>query len=188
METLTNEIAHKAWEHIQEVEKLGGMAKAIETGIPKMRIEEAAARKQARIDSGEEKIIGVNEYRLDKEAPIDILAVDNTAVRESQIKRLKELRANRDEAAVQKALAAITECVKTKQGNLLELAVEAAKVRASLGEISDACEVVVGRYKAVIRSISGVYSSEVKNDKSDSSAPRSCAPNSPKKRVVSRAS
>ena len=175
VETLTNEIAHKAWEHIQEIEKLGGMAKAIETGIPKMRIEEASARKQARIDSGEEKIIGINEYRLEKEAPIDILAVDNTAVRESQIKRLKELRANRDEAAVKKALAAITECVKTKQGNLLELAVEAAKVRASLGEISDACEVVVGRYKAVIRSISGVYSSEVKNDKSFERAKELCA-------------
>ena len=175
VETLTNEIAHKAWEHIQEVEKLGGMAKAIETGIPKMRIEEASARKQARIDSNSEKIIGLNEYRLEKEAPIDILAVDNTAVRESQIKRLKELRANRDEAAVKKALAAITECVKTKQGNLLELAVEAAKVRASLGEISDACEVVVGRYKAVIRSISGVYSSEVKNDKSFERAKELCA-------------
>ena len=119
IETLTNEIAHKAWERIEEVEKLGGMAKAIETGIPKMRIEEAAARKQARIDSGIEKIIGVNEYRLDHEAPIDILAVDNTAVRESQIKRLKELRANRDEAAVKKALEAITECVKIGKGNLL---------------------------------------------------------------------
>ena len=175
VESLTNEIAHKAWEHIQEIEKLGGMAKAIETGIPKMRIEEASARKQARIDSGEEKIIGLNEYRLEKEAPIDILAVDNTAVRESQIKRLKELRATRDNEAVKKALAAITECVKTKQGNLLELAVEAAKVRASLGEISDACEVVVGRYKAVIRSISGVYSSEVKNDKSFERAKELCA-------------
>ena len=175
VESLTNEIAHKAWECIQEVEKLGGMAKAIETGIPKMRIEEASARKQARIDSGEEKIIGINEYRLEKEAPIDILAVDNTAVRESQIKRLKELRASRDEDAVKKALAAITECVKTKQGNLLELAVEAAKVRASLGEISDACEVVVGRYKAVIRSISGVYSSEVKNDKQFERAKELCA-------------
>ena len=165
VESLTNEIVHKAWELIQEVEKLGGMAKAIETGIPKMRIEEAAARKQARIDSGNDTIVGINRYRLEKEDPIDILAVDNTAVREAQIKRLKELRANRDEAAVKKALAAITECVKTKQGNLLELAVEAAKARASLGEISDACEAVVGRYKAVIRSISGVYSAEVKNDK-----------------------
>ena len=164
VESLTNEIAHKAWEHIQEIEKLGGMAKAIETGIPKMRIEEASARKQAWIDSGEEVIVGLNRYRLEKEAPIDILAVDNTAVRESQVKRLQELRANRDEAAVQKALAALTECVKTKEGNLLELAVEAAKVRATLGEISDACEVVVGRYKAVIRSISGVYSSAMKND------------------------
>ncbi len=162
--SLTNEFAHKAWEHIQEIEKLGGMAKAIETGIPKMRIEEASARKQAWIDSGEEVIVGLNRYRLEKEAPIDILAVDNTAVRESQVKRLQELRASRDEAAVQKALAALTECVKTKEGNLLELAVEAAKVRATLGEISDACEVVVGRYKAVIRSISGVYSSAMKND------------------------
>ena len=165
VESLTNEIVHKAWELIQEVEKLGGMAKAIETGIPKMRIEEAAARKQARIDSGNDTIVGINRYRLEKEDPIDILAVDNTAVREAQIKRLKELRANRDEAKVRSALAAITECVKTKKGNLLELAVEAAKARASLGEISDACEAVVGRYKAVIRSISGVYSAEVKNDK-----------------------
>ena len=165
VESLTHEIVHRAWNLIQEVEKLGGMAKAIETGIPKMRIEEAAARKQARIDSGIDTIVGINKYRLDKEDPIDILAVDNTAVRESQIKRLKELRANRDEAKVKAALAAITECVKTKKGNLLELAVEAAKVRASLGEISDACEVVVGRYKAVIRSISGVYSAEVKDDK-----------------------
>ena len=175
VETLTNEIARKAWEHIEEIEKLGGMAKAIETGIPKMRIEESSARTQARIDSGEQKIIGVNEYRLAKEAPIDILAVDNTAVRESQVKRLQELRANRDEAAVKKALAAITECVKTKQGNLLELAVEAAKVRATLGEISDACEEVVGRYKAVIRSISGVYSSEVKKDQSFERAKELCA-------------
>ena len=165
VESLTNEIVHKAWELIQEVEKLGGMAKAIETGIPKMRIEEAAARKQARIDSGNDTIVGINRYRPEKEDPIDILAVDNTAVREAQIKRLKELRANRDEAKVRSALAAITECVKTKKGNLLELAVEAAKARASLGEISDACEAVVGRYKAVIRSISGVYSAEVKNDK-----------------------
>ena len=165
VESLTNEIVHKAWELILEVEKLGGMAKAIETGIPKMRIEEAAARKQARIDSGNDTIVGINRYRLEKEDPIDILAVDNTAVREAQIKRLKELRANRDEAKVRSALEAITECVKTKKGNLLELAVEAAKARASLGEISDACEAVVGRYKAVIRSISGVYSAEVKNDK-----------------------
>ncbi len=164
VESLTNELAHKAWEHIQEIESLGGMAKAIETGIPKLRIEEAAARTQARIDSGKQTIVGVNKYRLDKEAPIDILEVDNTAVRKQQIARLNELKANRDEAAVQKALDAITECVKTKKGNLLALAVEAAKVRATLGEISYACEKVVGRYKAIIRTISGVYSSETKQD------------------------
>ena len=175
VESLTNEIAHKAWALIEEVEKLGGMAKAIETGIPKMRIEEAAARTQARIDSGEQKIIGLNEYRLAKEAPIDILAVDNTAVRESQIKRLNELKANRDQAAVDKALAAITECVKTGKGNLLELAVEAAKVRATLGEISYACEVEVGRYSAVIRSISGVYSSAMKKDDNFEKAKQMCA-------------
>ena len=164
VESLTNELAEKAWELIEEVEKLGGMAAAIETGIPKMRIEEAAARTQARIDSGAQKIIGVNEYRLDKQDPSDILEVDNTAVREQQIARLKELRTNRDNAAVQKALDAITECVRTGEGNLLELAVEAARLRASLGEISDACEKIVGRYKATIRTISGVYSSETKND------------------------
>ncbi len=175
VESLTNEIAHKAWAHIQEVEELGGMAKAIETGIPKLRIEEAAARKQARIDSGVETIIGVNRYRLEKEAPIDILAVDNTAVRESQVKRLQELRANRDNAAVEKALAAITECVRTGEGNLLALAVEAAKVRASLGEISDACEKIVGRYKAVIRLNSGVYSAEVKSDSAFDKAKQMCA-------------
>ena len=175
VESLTNEIAHKAWALIEEVEQLGGMAKAIETGIPKMRIEEAAARTQARIDSGEQKIIGLNEYRLEKEAPIDILAVDNTAVRESQIARLNELKANRDQAAVDAALAAITKCVETGEGNLLELAVEAAKVRATLGEISYACEVVVGRYNAVIRSISGVYSSAMKQDAEFEKAKQMCA-------------
>ncbi|NMB37891.1 MAG: methylmalonyl-CoA mutase [Bacteroidales bacterium] len=164
VESLTKDIALRAWDLIQEIEKLGGMAKAIETGLPKLRIEEAAARKQARIDSGIEKIIGVNQYRLDKEDPIEILDVDNTKVRESQIARLKELRANRDEAKVEAALAAITHAVETKTGNLLALAVEAAKARATLGEISDACEKVVGRYKAVIRMNTGVYSSEVKND------------------------
>ena len=164
IESLTNEIAHKAWEHIQEIEKLGGMAKAIETGLPKMRIEEAAARTQARIDCGIQTIVGTNKYRLDHEDPIDILEVDNTAVRNQQIERLKQLRANRNEADVQKALDAITKCVETGKGNLLALAVEAAKVRASLGEISYACEKVVGRYKAVIRTISGVYSSESKKD------------------------
>ena len=166
VESLTNELAEKAWALIEEVEKLGGMAAAIETGVPKMRIEEAAARTQARIDSGSQVIVGVNQYRLEKEDPIDILEVDNTAVRIQQIERLKELRANRYEAAVQAALAAITECAKTGNGNLLELAVEAARVRASLGEISDACEAVAGRYKATIRTISGVYSSETKNDAS----------------------
>ena len=164
VESLTNELAHKAWEHIQEIEKLGGMAKAIETGIPKMRIEEAAARTQARIDSGQQTIVGVNKYRLEKEAPIDILEIDNTAVRLEQIENLKRLKEGRNQAEVDKALAAITECVKTGKGNLLELAVEAARVRATLGEISYACEQVVGRYKAIIRTISGVYSSESKND------------------------
>ena len=164
VESLTNELVHKGWELIKEIESMGGMAKAIETGLPKMRIEEAAARTQARIDSGVQTIVGVNKYRLAKEAPIDILEVDNRAVREEQVERLKELREKRDEAAVQKALADITECVRTKKGNLLELAVKAAGLRASLGEISDACEAVVGRYKAIIRTISGVYSSETKND------------------------
>ncbi len=174
IESLTKDIAEKAWALIEEVESLGGMAKAIETGIPKMRIEEAAARKQARIDSNNDVIVGLNKYRLEKEDPIDILDVDNTAVRISQIERLEALRASRDEAAVKAALAAITECVKTKKGNLLELAVAAAMVRASLGEISDACEEVVGRYSAVIRSISGVYSSEVKNDESFAKAKGLC--------------
>lgn len=164
VETLTNELVHKAWEHIQEIESMGGMAKAIESGLPKLRIEEAAARTQARIDSKNQVIVGVNKYRLEKEDPIDILEVDNTAVRTQQVERLQQLRGNRDEAAVQKALTAITEAVRTKTGNLLELAVEAAKVRASLGEISDACEEVVGRYKAIIRTISGVYSSETSSD------------------------
>ena len=164
VEKLTQEIAERAWSHIEEVEKLGGMAKAIETGIPKLRIEEAAARKQARIDSGLDTIVGINKYRLDKEDPLEILDVDNTKVRESQIARLKELRANRDEAKVKASLAAITEAARNKTGNLLELAIEAAKVRATLGEISDACEAVAGRYKAIIRMNTGVYSSEVKND------------------------
>ena len=164
VESLTHEIAHKAWEHIQEIEGMGGMAKAIETGLPKLRIEEAAARTQARIDSRRQVIVGVNKYRLDKEDPIDILEIDNTAVREEQIQRLEQLKEERDEEAVKQALAAITECVRTKEGNLLDLAVKAAKVRATLGEISDACEEVVGRYKAIIRTISGVYSVETKND------------------------
>jgi len=164
VECLTNELAHKAWQLIQEVEELGGMAKAIETGIPKMRIEEASARKQARIDSGQETIVGVNKYKLDKEAPIDILDVDNTAVRLSQIERLKKLRSERNESEVQAALKSITEACETGKGNLLGLSVEAARKRASLGEISMACEKIFGRYKATIRSISGVYSMEAQND------------------------
>lgn len=164
VESLTKDIYEKAWKLIQEVEKLGGMAKAIETGIPKMRIEEAAARTQAKIDSGNQTIVGVNKYKLAKEDPLEILEVDNTAVREAQIRRINELKTNRNENEVKDILNKITECADTKKGNLLELAVEAAKRRATLGEISDACEKIVGRYKAVIRSISGIYSSEAKND------------------------
>jgi methylmalonyl-CoA mutase len=164
VESLTHEIARKAWEHIEEIESLGGMTRAIETGLPKMRIEEASARKQARIDSMKDIIVGVNKYRLEKEDPLDILEVDNTAVRKAQIRRLEKLRRERDTEAVDKALNAITECARTGKGNLLELSVEAAKKRASLGEISMAIEKVSGRYKAVIRSISGIYSSESQND------------------------
>ncbi|MCU4165454.1 methylmalonyl-CoA mutase [Carboxylicivirga caseinilyticus] len=165
VESLTQELVDKAWAHIQEIESLGGMAKAIESGIPKMRIEEAAARTQAKIDSKTQTIVGTNKYRLEKEDPIDILDVDNVEVRRSQIERLEKLRANRNEAEVQAALAAITKAVETGEGNLLELAVDAAQKRASLGEISDACEKIVGRYNAVIRSISGVYSAEAADDK-----------------------
>ncbi len=165
VEALTQELYTKAWALIEEVEKLGGMSKAIETGVPKMRIEEAAARTQGRIDSGSQTIVGVNKYRLEKEDPIDILEVDNTAVRLAQIERLKKLRAERNEDECQAALTKLSKCVETGEGNLLELAIDAAKKRASLGEISDACEKHVGRYKAVIRTISGVYSSESKQDK-----------------------
>jgi len=164
VESLTNELVSKGWELIQEVESMGGMAKAIETGLPKMRIEEAAARAQARIDSGVQTIVGVNKYRLEKEDPIDILEIDNTAVRLEQIERLGDLRGKRDEEAVKRVLKDITECASSKKGNLLELAVKAAGLRATLGEISDACEEVAGRYKAIIRTISGVYSSETKQD------------------------
>jgi methylmalonyl-CoA mutase len=164
VETLTNEIAHKAWKLIEEVESLGGMAKAIESGIPKMRIEEAAARTQAKIDSGAQIIVGTNKYRLEKEDPLEILEVDNTAVRDSQIRRLAELKSSRNDAEVQKALDAITQAAASGEGNLLELAVDAASKRATLGEISYACEKIAGRYKAVIRTISGVYSSEYKSD------------------------
>ncbi|RME67834.1 MAG: methylmalonyl-CoA mutase [Verrucomicrobia bacterium] len=164
LEALTDTLIKRAWGHIQEVEQLGGMAKAIETGLPKMRIEEAAARRQARIDSGRETIVGVNKYRLEKEDPLEILEVDNTAVREAQIRRLKKLQAERDEAKCQAALNALTEAARTNTGNLLELSVAAAQARASLGEISDALEKVYGRHKAVIRSITGVYSTEFGKD------------------------
>jgi methylmalonyl-CoA mutase len=160
VEALTGALARRAWQHIQEVESLGGMAKAIETGLPKMRIEEAAARRQAHIDSGKEAIIGVNKYRLAKEEPLEILEIDNTAVRTAQINRLAKLRKERDEAKVRAALNAITKAAETGKGNLLALSIEAARARASLGEISDAMEKVFGRHKAVIRSISGVYSAE----------------------------
>ena len=164
VEYLTDSLIKKGWEHILEIESLGGMTKAIEAGIPKMRIEEAAARRQARIDSGQETIVGVNKFKLDKEDPIEILEVDNTAVRISQIKRLNQIKKSRDEKAVKNSLEAITKCAETKVGNLLDLAVDAARKRATLGEISDAIEKVSGRYKAVTRTISGVYSSEYKNE------------------------
>jgi len=164
VESLTNELAQRAWKLIEEVEELGGMSKAIETGIPKMRIEEASARRQAKIDSGRDTIVGINKYRLEKEDPIDILEVDNTAVRLSQIERLKKLRAERNNEDVQVALDALTRSAETGEGNLLALAIDAARKRASLGEISYALEKVYGRYKAVIRSISGVYSAESQGD------------------------
>lgn len=164
VETLTHELAQRAWAHIQEIDGLGGMAKAMETGLPKMRIEEAAARRQAHIDSGKETLIGVNKYRLSEEAPIDILDIDNSAVRDSQIARLQQLRAERDSAKVEATLNALTYCAETGEGNLLALAVDAAKARATNGEISDALEKVWGRHKAVIRSIAGVYSTEFGDD------------------------
>jgi methylmalonyl-CoA mutase len=174
VEYLTHELIHKAWQLIREIEALGGMAKAIETGLPKMRIEEAAARKQARIDAKKDIIVGVNKYRLDKEDPIDILEVNNTAVREAQIKRLKQLKAQRNHAAVERALNRITEAVRTGEGNLLELSVEAAASRATLGEISYAIEKVCGRYKAFIRSVSGIYSSESAGDENYAIARELC--------------
>ncbi len=164
VESLTDALVKRAWGHIQEVESHGGMTKAIEAGLPKLRIEEASARRQARIDSGSETIVGLTKYRLDKEEPLDILDIDNTAVREAQIKKLEILRKNRDNTKVRQILEEITKCAETGKGNLLELSVEAAKARASLGEISLACEKVFGRYKAVIRSISGVYQKEFAKD------------------------
>ena len=161
VEALTDELMHRSWKLIQEVEELGGMSKAIETGLPKMRIEEAAARRQARIDSGKEVIVGVNRYRLEQEDAIEILDVDNAAVRDSQIKRLAKLRSERDEHKVQECLTALTKAASGEvKENLLKLSIDAARARASLGEISFALEKVWGRHKAVIRSISGVYSSE----------------------------
>ncbi|MBR6389429.1 MAG: methylmalonyl-CoA mutase [Opitutales bacterium] len=162
VESLTKALYERAWGHIQEVESHGGMTKAIEAGLPKLRIEEASARRQARIDSGREIITGLNKFRLEKEEALDILAIDNTAVREAQIKKLKKLRENRDNAKVRQILEEITKVAASGEGNLLALSVEAAQARASLGEISDACEKVFGRYKAVIRSISGVYEKEFK--------------------------
>ncbi|WP_142130299.1 methylmalonyl-CoA mutase [Bacillus sp. SLBN-3] len=164
VESLTRELMERAWEHIKEIEDLGGMTKAIETGLPKMKIEEAAARRQALIDSGEEAIIGVNRYRLDQEDPIDTLDIDNTAVRLKQVERIRQLKESRDEDAVQKALHDLFETAASGNGNLLDRAVEAARARATLGEISDAVEKACGRHKATIRSISGVYSSNFSNE------------------------
>ncbi|MGK7377722.1 methylmalonyl-CoA mutase [Planococcus sp. 1R117A] len=163
VESLTSELTEKAWQLIEEVEELGGMAKAIETGLPKMRIEEAAAKKQAQIDSNEEVIIGVNRYRLDEEDPIDILNIDNTLVRKTQIERIERMKASRDNDKVQQALAKLTAAAKTGDDNILECAVEAARFRATLGEISDAIEEASGRHKAVIRSVSGIYSANFSN-------------------------
>jgi len=166
LETLTDEITHKAWELIQEVEELGGMTKAIVAGIPKMRIEEASARRQARIDSGLDIIVGINKYQLEKEDPLQILEVDNTIVREKQIQRINEVKAARDNEKVQQCLNAITKACETGEGNLLELAIEAAKYRATLGEISYAMEKAWGRYIPEIKSITGVYSSEISQNES----------------------
>ena len=160
LERLTGDLARCAWSHIQEIEELGGMAKALETGLPKMRIEEAAARRQAHIDSGAETIIGVNKYRPAHETPVEYREVDNTAVREAQVERLRKLRTDRDEDAVQAALNALTESAASGEGNLLDLSIEAARVRATNGEISLALEKVWGRHKAVVRSVAGVYSTE----------------------------
>lgn len=166
VESLTNEIAENAWKLIEEVEELGGMTKAIESGIPKLRIEEAAARKQARIDSGQDIIVGVNQYRLEKEDPLQILDVDNQMVRKQQLEQLDRIKATRDAEKVQNSLKKLTLCAQTGEGNLLKIAVEAARNRTTLGEISNALETVFGRYKAQIKSFSGVYSKEIKDDKS----------------------
>ena len=175
VESLTRDLMERAWTHLVEVEKLGGMSKAINTGLPKMRIEEAAARRQARIDSGSETIVGVNKYRLAEEAPLDILEVDNTAVREEQVAQLKKLRAERDNTKVESALKALSEAAESGRGNLLALAVDAARVRATLGEISDAMEKVYGRHMAVVRSISGVYGREFGENKQVAEVRKLCA-------------
>jgi methylmalonyl-CoA mutase len=164
VESLTKQLMDKAWAHIEEVENLGGMAKAIETGLPKMKIEEAAAKRQAKIDSGTETIIGVNKFQVEEEDPIEILNIDNTEVRRKQIERLQTLKDTRDQVKVDQTLEALTEAVRSGEGNLLELAVEAARARATLGEISDSVEKASKRHQAVIRSISGVYSSEFSNE------------------------
>ncbi|MCM0668355.1 methylmalonyl-CoA mutase [Flavobacterium tyrosinilyticum] len=164
VESLTNDIVEKTWKLIEEVEELGGMTKAIEAGIPKLRIEEAAARKQARIDSGQDIIVGVNKYRLEKEDPLDILDVDNQLVRKQQIERLEEIKRTRDSKKVNQSLEKLILCAQNGQGNLLEIAVEAARNRATLGEISNALETIFGRFKAQIKSFSGVYSAAIKND------------------------
>ena len=166
VESLTNEIAQNAWKLIEEVEELGGMTKAIEAGIPKLRIEEAAARKQARIDSGQDIIVGINKYRLEKEDPLHILDVDNEMVRNQQVEQLHQIKATRDSNKVKEKLEQLVETAKTGKGNLLEIAIEAARYRATLGEISYALETVFGRYKAQIKSFSGVYSKEIKDDSS----------------------
>jgi len=164
VEWLTDQLARRAWALIEEVEASGGMAKAIEAGIPKMRIEEAAARTQARIDAGRQTVVGVNKYKLDDEESVDVLKVDNSSVRQQQLAKLAKLKANRNQADVDHALAAITEACANGTGNLLDLAVAAVRVRATVGEVSDACEKIFGRHKAVIRAISGVYTAEVGKD------------------------
>ncbi len=171
VERLTHELMQRAWQLIEEVERLGGMSKAIETGLPKMRIEEAAARKQARIDAGTDVIVGVNAYQLESEAALDVLVVDNAAVRNAQIRGLEELRRARNPMEVQEALEAITRCAETGAGNLLDLAVVAARRRATLGEISSALERVWGRYQAVTQTISGVYAAESKMDENFRESP-----------------
>jgi methylmalonyl-CoA mutase len=168
VEHLTDALLQKGWEHIIEVESFGGMAKAIEAGIPKMRIEEASARRQARIDSGKETIVGVNKFCLEKEAPMEILEVDNTSVRLSQIKRIEEMKASRNNDDVNSSIEALTKCAASGEGNLLELAINAARARATLGEISNAIEKVSGRFKAMTKTISGVYSSEYGGEEDNS--------------------